>query len=391
MRISELSLHAIRLPLRRSIRHASAERQSSENLLVCCRLADGTTGWGEGVPRSYVTGESIEGAFEQWSATDLLAQLDRDCSDWPDVVSLCEQFELAQTVEDPRGGYGNALRCAIELSLLDAFGRLLGQPVSAALQYVRTQTKGLLVPPRQRVRYSAVITSQRQRKEWSSALKLRCYGFTHCKIKVGLHGVDESDRLGKLRRLLGPKMDIRLDANEAWSPADALLQLDRLTDMGVSCVEQPVAHQEVDACAELRKRLPMPIMLDESLVSQHDATAAIRDQTCDFFNLRLSKCGGMIRCLRLADMARQAGVGYQLGCHPGESPILSAAGRHWSCVVSDIRYLEGSYDRHVLKQWPTLQQYTFGFGGWAPALSVAGLGIAMNPSVLDKLVTRKYG
>src|SRR6056297_1211000 len=130
MRIAELSLYAIRLPLRRPIKHASAQRQSSDNLLVCCRLSDGTVGWGEGVPRSYVTGETIHGAFEQWAASDLISQLQTDCTGWPDVVSLCQQFSLAETVEDPRGGYGNALRCAIELSLLDAFGRLIRQPVS---------------------------------------------------------------------------------------------------------------------------------------------------------------------------------------------------------------------------------------------------------------------
>lgn len=390
MRVAGLTLYAVRLPLRRPVRHASAQRQTSENLFVCCRLADGTTGWGEGVPRTYVTGESIEGAFEQWSASELLAQCDRDCTGWPDVVSLCQRLRLAETVQDPRGAHGNALRCAIELSILDAFGRLIEQPVSAALGHVETKTAQLVEPSGARVRYSGVITSQRRRKELSSALKIRCYGLAHCKIKVGLPDVDESDRLRRIRRFLGSKMDMRLDANEAWSGSEVCRRLEPLLDHRVSCVEQPVAHEEVGACAELRQRLPVQVMLDESLASQRDAAAAIRDQTCDLFNIRLSKCGGMIRSLQMADAARQAGLHYQLGCHPGESPILSAAGRHWAGAVSGIRYLEGSYDRHVLNDWPTHQEWTFGYGGWAPAIAGPGLGTTINSSALDRLMTRQH-
>ena len=72
-------------------------------------------------------------------------------------------------------------------------------------------------------------------------------------------------------------------------------------------------------------------------------------QTCDLFNIRLSKCGGFLNSLRLAAIAHAAGLGFQLGCHPGESGILSAAGRHWACSVKGIRYLEGSYDRHLFR------------------------------------------
>ena len=60
---------------------------------------------------------------------------------------------------------------------------------------------------------------------------------------------------------------------------------------------------------------------------------------------------------------RAAGIGYQLGCHPGETGILSAAGRHWASVVPDIRYLEGSYDRHLLKELLTHEDITFSYGG----------------------------
>ena len=91
-------------------------------------------------------------------------------------------------------------------------------------------------------------------------------------------------------------------------------------------------------------------MLDESLCGMIDAERAVAGGWCDLFNLRLSKCGGFIPSLRLAQLARRHGLGYQLGCQVGETAILVAAGRHFASSVADIRYLEGSYDRHLVRE-----------------------------------------
>ncbi len=115
MRIRQLTAYVVRLPLKRPFTHASATRQDSENVLVRCELADGTIGSGEGVPRSYVTGETPAGCLAQLAMTPLGEQLGNDCSSWPDVVRLCEQFTPAADRDDPRGCYGNALRCAVEI------------------------------------------------------------------------------------------------------------------------------------------------------------------------------------------------------------------------------------------------------------------------------------
>ena len=384
MRIAELIAYQIRVPLKREIRHASAARSESHNLLVCCRLADGSEGWGEGVPREYVTGETVEGAFEQLAITPLAEQLSAACSDWAEVIPLCERFQPAATRDDPRGCYGNALRSAIEISILDAFGRLFGEPLAAVTRHF--EPAAAIRSHSNWVRYSGVITAETRRKEVASAIKMRAYGFAQCKIKVGMPEVDDSARLRRLRRWLGRRMDIRLDVNEAWSSADLVAKVEPLLPYAPSCLEQPVPHEEVQALGELRRRLPVPIMLDESLTSRADALAAIGDQTCDVFNIRLSKCGGFLNSLRLAALAREHGLGYQLGCHPGETGILSAAGRHWASSVDDIRYLEGSYDRHVLKESLTTPDITFRYGGWAPALTGPGLGVIINRAALERAI-----
>ena len=119
-------------------------------------------------------------------------------------------------------------------------------------------------------------------------------------------------------------------------------------------------------------------MHDESLCSLEDARQAIEYGTCDLFNIRLSKCGGLLPSLQIAAAANQAGLGYQLGCQVGETGILSAAGRHFATSVGDIRYLEGSYDRFLVKERLTNEDMTFGRGGYAPALTGPGLGVTVD-------------
>jgi muconate cycloisomerase len=380
MRARRVTAYIVRLPLKRPFAHASATRRDSENVLVRCELADGTTGWGEGVPRSYVTGETPAGCLEQLASTPLAEQLSGDCNNWPDVLRLCEGLKLRIDRDDPRGCYGNALRCAVELSILDAFGHLFREPVSTVTKHYPPAEPIRQV--RESVRYSAVIDSGHA-KLWRKALVRRLYGFQHCKVKVGQEGDDDPARLRTIRRWIGAKMDLRLDANEAWRAAELRLKIEPLAEFGISCLEQPVPHSDIAQLANLRHQIEVPVMLDESLTSVVDAEAAIAGQTCDLFNIRLSKCGGFLASLRLAARAHSAGLGYQLGCHPGESGVLSAAGRHWACSVAHIRYLEGSYDRHLFRRLLTNENITFGYGGQAPVLIQPGLGVTINEAVLQ--------
>lgn len=384
MRIVELTACIVQLPLRREITHASATRRHSANLLVRCRLADGTEGWGEGVPRCYVTGETPEGALQQLRGTPLKEQLDRDCTSWQDVIQLCDVFKPRIAQPDPRDHRANAVRCAVELSILDAFGRHFGQPVSELVRQFAPARD--LYAPQDCVRYSTAITAEGHMRERLSALKMRVYGFRQCKVKVGMSGADDATRLRRIRFWIGHRMDLRVDANEAWRTNELAQQLEPLLPYGISCVEQPVPHDELEALAKVRRRLPVPIMLDESLTSLTDARRAIALGACDFFNIRLSKCGGFLASLRLAALAHQSGLGYQLGCHPGETGILSAAGRHWAANVCGVRYLEGSYDRHLLRELVTCEDITFGYGGQATALRTAGLGVTVDCGVLSRLI-----
>ena len=384
MKVAELTAYVVRIPLKKAIKHASHTRTETDNLVVRCTLSDGTVGCGEGVPREYVTGESAESALALLKKTDLAAQFS-DIASFGDAVQAIERLQLDAVPGDDRGVQGNAARCAVELALLDAFGRAFGEPLTSVTKLLTPE----LYQFSSRVRYSGAITSARGFKARLASWKMYLYGFRQVKVKVGIPGYDDPKRLKTIRRRVGRKMDLRVDANEAWKPDEAAERIRELEAFSITCVEQPIAHEEVAALAALRKKIKTPVMLDESLCGRIDAERAVENGWCDLFNLRLSKCGGFIPSLRLAQYARQRGLGYQLGCQIGESAILSAAGRHFASSVGEIRYLEGSYDRHLVREALGEKDITFGWGGWAPALPGIGLGVTLNPAALDRVTLRK--
>lgn len=385
MRVVELEARHIRIPLRRKVTHASHVRSATENVVVRCVLADGSTGYGEGVPRDYVTGETIDSSVDLLKQSNLDKQLDADCTGFTDAVHLAERLKLNPVPGDDRLIHGNAARCALELAVLDAFGRTFGEPLTRVSELIAPE----LYRFRPEVRYSGIIGNPRGWKKRVYPLIYRLAGFAQVKLKVGIAGQNDIKRTKTTRRWLGRNIDLRIDANEAWSAADVVERIRELEPFGITCVEQPVRHEEVACLSAARKLLNVPIALDESLCGEVDAERALNGGFCDLFNIRLSKCGGFIPSLRLAQIATRHGLAYQLGCQVGETAILSAAGRHFATSIANIRYVEGSYDRHLV--WETLakEDITFRRGGWAPALVGCGNGVSIDPARVDWVTIRK--
>ena len=377
MGLRAIELIHVVVPLRKAIKHASHERTTSDNLVVKATLGTGEVGYGEGVPRSYVTGETIASTFEALAKYDAFAAMG-DPTDYDEAVRRVAALALPETAADPRGMAANAARCALEIALLDAYGRRFGTSISEAIRLLAPDPTALRPSPTE-VRYSGAITAESPRKERISALKMRAYGFRQVKVKVGVPGQDDPARLRRIRRLLGRRMDIRIDANEAWHPDELAEKVAPLLPSRPTALEQPVPHEEVGALAALRESLGVPIMLDESLCGVPDAERAVREGLADILNVRLSKCGGFGPSLRIADLARRAGLGVQLGCHPGETGLLSAAGRHFAGIVPNLRYVEGSYDRHVLGDNLIVGDVTFRYGGRAAPPDRTRLGGRRRP------------
>jgi L-alanine-DL-glutamate epimerase-like enolase superfamily enzyme len=388
MAIHKADLFHVEVPLRTRVKHASHDRTMSDSLVVRVTLDDGTVGYGEGLPRPYVTGESIASTFAALSGLDLARAIGRP-AEFEAVVRRLEALNMPGAEADPRGMQGNSARCALESAVLDAYGRRFGRNVGDAVRLVSVPGLEFSARPT-RVRYSGAITAQSPAEEYVSAWKMWLFAFHQVKLKVGVAGQDDRNRLRVVRSVVGKKVDIRLDANEAWPASELAERVRPLLPYRPSALEQPVPHGEVGRLAGVRGKLGVPLMLDESLCGYPDAVRAVEEGTADLFNVRLSKCGGIIPALRIIGLARRSGLGVQLGCHPGETGLLSAAGRHLASNVRGLRYVEGSYDRYILARNLTADDPTFGYGGWATPLTGPGLGVEVDPAALEEMaVDRK--
>src|SRR5262249_9417678 len=151
---------------------------------------DRTEGYGEGVPRDYVTGETAESALALLQASGLPAQLE-GVRAFPTAVALAERLRLAPGPDDERGIGGDAARGPVEPALPEALGQAFGQPLSAVPPLLAPE----LHEPREWVRYSGAITSATGWKLRLASWAMWLYRFTQLKVKVGMPGQDDVARL----------------------------------------------------------------------------------------------------------------------------------------------------------------------------------------------------
>src|SRR6516164_7451176 len=111
MRVKEITAWQVRIPLKKPIQHASHTRTETDNLVVRVVLDDGSEGFGEGVPRDYVTGETIESSLALLKQSELSVQLEQ-CSSFHSALTIVERLRLAPIPNEQRGCRGNAARCA---------------------------------------------------------------------------------------------------------------------------------------------------------------------------------------------------------------------------------------------------------------------------------------
>jgi L-Ala-D/L-Glu epimerase len=367
--VSHVDVLTAELPFRFSFGHALASRDSSTNVYVRLALADGSVGWGEGVPREYVTGETVESATAALVERLAPAMLGASVSEPDDVPRV-----WGEVVDGADAGLDLAARCALELAFLDACGKHFRCSVQLWLGN----------EPSPVVTYDAVIPFASPGKLRLLGAAVRAFGIRQAKIKVGDDLERDLQALATLRRVLGPAADIRVDANCAWSPADAIAAVERMREHGLAAVEQPVAGGDLDGLREVSAALPEPVIADESLRTVDEARRLAQDRACDAFNIRVSKCGGLLDSYRIAQVAREAGLMCVVGAQVGESGILSAAGRHLAAAIGP-RYLEGSGGSLLLKQDLTEEKVVPGFRGRARTFEGRGLGVHVRDATIEDL------
>jgi muconate cycloisomerase len=371
--IARIELLTAELPFRFSFGHALADRHSSTNVYVKIVLDDGTVGFGEGVPRAYVTGETAEGAITALRDRYVPTLLGRELPS-PDAVT--DMLDSARQAGSPvsNGTVDTAAWCALELALLDAAGRRFHRSVGAWLGPYRASV----------IQYSAVIPFTRPRQLAMVALLIRLAGMRHVKVKVGNDLDADLRALRLLRRILGPHVDLRVDANCAWTAKEALAALALMRPYGISAVEQPVRADDLEGLRQITAETPEMIIVDESLRTVDEATVLAEKHACDAFNIRVSKCGGLLNSVRIARIADQAALTCIVGAQVGESGLLSAAGRHLAASIGPPVYVEGSAGRLLLREDLTEENVLPGRKGRARPYRRDGLGVHVKEPTLKK-------
>jgi muconate cycloisomerase len=370
MKVIAVDLLPVVLPFRFSFGHALSSRKCSVNVLVRVTLDDGTQGYGESVPRNYVTGEDAAGAIASIESKFAPAVLEHDLPDWPELeqflVALFDRFEL----QSRRLG---AAWCALEMAILDAVARRRKTSLSQLLGARRTTP----------IRYGAVVPFCKDAVLAAILSFYRLYGFRTVKLKVGTDLERDAERIKLARRMLGPQTVLRVDANCAWSPDVAIEAASLFAKHGIVSYEQPVAGGDFDGMERVARSISAEIVADESLCTLADARRLIERKAAGGFNIRLSKVGGILAARRMAALARAAGVRCHLGAQVGESGILSAAGRVFACLEADLDNYEGSMNLFLLEKDLVRENVTIGWGGYACLLQGPGLGVTVLPERLQ--------
>jgi L-Ala-D/L-Glu epimerase len=375
VRLVAATLYGLEIPFVEAFRHSARERSACDSVVVHVRDEIGTEGFGEGCPRPYVTGETVDTVLRHLAEDLWPGVMERELPALVDGASLSRVDELIPQRGIAGALADNASRAALELAMVDCILRRQGISL------------GRLLPPRRRkLVYSGVITAGSLEKAAQHARQMKLIGLTQVKVKVGMD--EDLARVRAVRGALGRAASIRVDANGAWTSEQAVAALTAMAPLDIAAVEQPLPRGPAHELRALREASPIPLMADESLVTLEDAEALIASKAVDFFNIRVSKCGGLHRSLQIAARASAAGVRVQVGSQVGETAILSAAGRHLAASLPEVAFVEGSYGTLLLAEDVSTDAIRFGHRGEAALLTGPGLGVRVLPERLRKYARR---
>jgi len=321
MTITEVRCTRLTTPLHSPFVTALRRATSLETTVVELVDSDGRQGFGEAPQAWRITGESLAGT--------------EACLSGPlaDVVrgrSADDLVELVHAVADAVAGNHGA-KAAMDVALHDLAARRVGLSLPRFLGGTSHQVD------------TDVTVSAGEVEQLTADAKARVReGFGVLKLKVGADAASDVARVRAVRRAVGPDVGIRVDANQGWTPRDAIRVIRGLEDAGVDVefVEQPVAAADLAGLAAVTAAVDTPVMADESLFGVRDLTELIRQRAADLVNVKLAKCGGLSTARTLLETARAHGVGTLVGSMM-EGPIgvgaaASLVAAYPTTCVSDL-------------------------------------------------------
>ncbi len=290
----QIHARALDLPLQRAFTISRGSRELAANILVEVHHEE-VVGRGEGAPNSRYS-------QDQDSALRALADFELP----PEILP----FHLAEIVGRFTAHHPgeSAARCALEMALWDWIGQSEDKPLHELLAIAP------LDPP------VSSFTISIDDPEGIAERLADAEGWPILKLKLG--GGDQDRRtVEQLRK--ATDRPFRVDANEAWSEAEAREKLPWLAEMGCDLVEQPLPAGQLETMAKLRDLSPLPLVADEDATNL--AALAQLGGVYDGINVKLMKTGGLGEAVAMIHAARGLGLEIMLGCFVESSLGISAA------------------------------------------------------------------
>lgn len=321
MPITDVRTHLVSAPLHTPFVTALRRTSSTDTVVVTVTDDDGHRGFGEAPQVWRVTGESLAGA--------------RACIDGPlrDVLLGRDPDDLQALLRAVRAAVvGNhGAKGAVDVALHDLAARRAGLPLARYLGGAATE-----------VRTDVTLSVDTPDRLAAAARSRVADGFDVLKIKVGTDPVGDVARVTAIRAAAGPDAVIRLDANQGWTPRQAVRAIRAMEDSGadVELVEQPVAGHDIAGLAHVTAHVDTPILADETVYGVRDLLAVIERRAADMVNVKLAKSAGLGPARTLLELATEAGLGTLVGSmmetHVGVGAAASLVAAYGTTAVSDL-------------------------------------------------------
>ena len=316
MIITQIRLGRISVPLRTPFKTALRTVSSVEDVIVEMHTDCGAVGYGEAPPTGVITGDTtgaIIGAIRDHIAGHLIGR-------------NVDEFEtLLQTVQNSIV-HNSSAKAAVDMALWDLYGQLYSIPVYKLMGGARKQ-----------ITTDITISVNDPEMMVQDALRAVARGYDCLKMKVGVNPELDVARLRAVRAAVGKDITIRIDANQAWTPKQAIRILNNMQEQGleIELVEQPVKACDLEGLKYVTDHSYVPVLADESVFSPADAMTILKMGAADLINIKLMKCGGLYNALKIASAAEIYGVSCMIGCML-EAKISVNAAVHLACAKNII-------------------------------------------------------
>jgi len=365
MYITQVDIHHIDLPLIEPFIISYTRYDSMPAVIVKIHTNEGIIGYGESVPDEHVTGESVHSVIAALKYNFIPSILGQDPRNIQHMHKLMDEALVLN----------GAAKAAIDIACYDILGKSSGLPVYALLG--GRKEAPLMIP-----RVLSILEPEVLEKQAKEAVQ---DGYTELKMKLSADPNKDVLRVKAVREAVGDDVLIRVDVNQGWRTVQIAKQtMKQLEKYNVSWVEQPISQMGVSLFKKLSGYSNLPLMADESMVTEQNLRTLVEDGSVDYINIKLMKSGGIYPAHKLATQAELFGISCQIGSMV-ESSIASAAGFHVAAAKENIISTEISGPVKFKKDTGNLT-YSLPFVNLPDS---PGLGIEVNEDHLQALTVSK--